>query len=73
MTEALNRETPRLYTVKDFVKAGHYPNEGGLRGLIFYAYKNGFKKVIKRINRKIFIDVEAFYQWVNEINEGEVK
>lgn len=62
------QQLQRLYTVKQFVQASHYPNEGGLRALIFNADKNGFNKVIRRINKRVFIDVEAFYQWVNDLN-----
>ena len=64
----ITKQTKRLYTVKEFVQEGFYPNEGGLRALIFNAEKNGFKKVIRRINRKVFLDPEAFYCWVDEIN-----
>lgn len=69
---AINETTlhvPRLLTIKQCVKEQVYPNEGGLRSLIFNADKNGFSKVIKRINSKVFIDIKAFYDWVEEINK----
>lgn len=59
---------PKLVTIKQAVEEKIYPNEGGLRSLIFFANTNGFNKVIRRINRRIFIDVEAFYRWVEEQN-----
>lgn len=62
------RPAKKLFTIREFVQAGYYQNEGGLRALIFRAERNGFKKVIKRINRKILLDVDAFYQWVEDIN-----
>ena len=46
-----------------------WPPVGGLRHLVFHAEKNGFKKVIKRIGRKILIDEQAFFHWVNAQNE----
>jgi len=64
---------PRLLTVKQAVQEKVYPNEGGLRAIIFNAEKNGFNKVIRRINRKVFIDVAKFYEWVEETNGGHVK
>lgn len=66
--DKITTQTKRLYTVKEFVNAGYYPNEGGLRAIIFRANSNGFNRVIKRINRKIFLDVDEFYQWVNDLN-----
>lgn len=68
MTSNSTVQVPRLVTVKQCVEQGIYPNEGGLRSIIFNAEFNGFNKVIKRINRRVFIDVEAFYKWVEEQN-----
>jgi len=69
MTETkTNFQTPKLLTIKKCVEHGIYPNVGGLRAIIFNAETNGFNKVIRRINRRVFIDVEAFYTWVNEQN-----
>lgn len=62
-------QVPRLLTIKQCVEEKIYPNQGGLRSLIFNADKNGFNKVIRRINAKVFIDVQAFYEWVEEINK----
>lgn len=52
-------------------KWGHYfdyPTTGALRALIFNAHKNGFDKVIRRINGRVLIKESAFFQWVEEIN-----
>ena len=67
--EGKTQHIKRLFTIKQFVQEGFYPNEGGVRALVFNAHKNGFNKVIKRINKKIFIDLDAFYKWVDEINQ----
>ncbi len=47
-----------------------WPPQGGLRHLIFNADKNGFDKVIKRAGRRVLIDEQAFFQWMDEQNEG---
>lgn len=60
---------PKLLTIKQFIEMGLYPNEGGIRAIIFNCEKNGFNKVIKRINSRVFIDVQAFYTWVEEQNQ----
>ena len=58
----------RYCTVKQFAGKG-FITESGLRHLIFHADTNGFNKVIKRIGRKILIDVNAFDAWIEEINK----
>ena len=44
------------------------PKVGGLRALVFHADTNGFDKVIRRIGRRVLIDEEAFFLWVDEQN-----
>lgn len=43
-----------------------WPSAGGFRHLIFFADKNGFNKVIKRVGRRILIDEKAFFDWMKE-------
>jgi len=56
-----------LFTVNDWPHS--YPPQGTLRYLIFHSETNGFKKVIKRIGRRILLDEKAFFQWVEEQNK----
>lgn len=60
---------PRLVTIKQCVEEKIYPNEGGLRSLIFNADTNGFNTVIRRVGKRCFIDVASFYNWIEEINK----
>ena len=62
-----------IFTIKQFCE--HYPafTESSIRALIFYADKNRFNKVIKRFSPtgkrgKILIDVELFFEWLDEQN-----
>jgi len=41
---------------------------GGVRHLLFHSKTNGFEKCVRRIGKKIFIDVQEFYKWQDEIN-----
>lgn len=59
---------PKLILVTDWHKYFDYPTLGALRALIFNADKNGFNKVIRRIQSRVLIHVDAFYDWVEEIN-----
>jgi hypothetical protein len=47
-----------------------WPPQGGLRHLIFNAESNGFNKVIKRAGRRVLINEQAFFQWLEDQNEG---
>lgn len=43
-----------------------WPPIGGLRHLIFFEKTNGFDKVIRRIGRRVLIDEQAFFAWVDQ-------
>ena len=60
-----NVETNQLCTVKQWAERHPWPPIGGLRHLIFNAETNGFNKVIRRIGRRVLIDEDAFFNWVN--------
>ena len=45
-----------------------YPNVSGLRHLVFKAGSNGFDKVIRRVGRRILLDENAYFAWVEEQN-----
>ena len=60
--------TNNLIPATDWNKNHSWPPIGGLRHLIFNAEKNGFNKVIRRIGRRVLIDEQAFFDWVDEQN-----
>lgn len=43
-----------------------WPPQGGLRHLIFNAKANGFEQCVRRVGRRVLIDEEAFFKWVDE-------
>ncbi len=43
-----------------------WPPIGGLRHLVFFAKTNGFDSVIRRVGRRILLDEQAFFAWVDE-------
>lgn len=67
MTTTVTVEFPLRLSVKDFAEK-IYGNIGGVRNLLFYAETNGFKKCVRRVGKKIFIDVQQYYLWQDEIN-----
>lgn len=57
----------RLFTVAQFSHRHPAMSQAALRHLIFDADRNDFHKVIKRIGkRKILLDEDAFFEWVDE-------
>jgi len=66
--EAIKEEQNRLIPVTKWNDYYDWPPIGGLRSLIFNEHKNGFNKVIRRVNRRVLIDEKAFFDWVNEKN-----
>lgn len=57
--------TSKYMTVKQWVETYGYIPEGGLRHLIFHN-KDFEKKVVRRLGRKVILDVEALEAYVNE-------
>ena len=47
-----------------------WPPLGGLRHLVFNAGTNGFAKVVKRAGRRVLIDEQAFFEWLDEQSGG---
>ena len=49
-----------------------FPTIGGLRHLAFLRNTNGFNGVVRYIGRRIYIDEQAFFRWVEKQN-GQFK
>lgn len=62
----------KLIPVTKWNSHHEWPTEAGLRYYIFNAEFNGFKKVMKKVGRRILIDETKFFDWVEEKNGGEV-
>lgn len=41
-----------------------WPSVPGLRHLIFYEHQNGFSKCIRRAGRRVLINEQAFFEWL---------
>jgi hypothetical protein len=57
---------PTLRTVKQFCQ--HHPafTEGGIRWLLFNRELNGLQKAVVKIGRRLLIDEDAFFAWIDE-------
>jgi hypothetical protein len=47
-----------------------FPSVSSLRHLIFFEEQNGFSKAIRRIGKRIYIDEQSFFEWVDAQNKN---
>lgn len=61
-----------LKTVIQMLNDNKFLTNGGLRALIFNADSNGLNQqgVIVRIGRKVLIDEDKFFNWLESQNQG---
>lgn len=69
-------EYSRRYTVRNF--ANKYPEfctESSLRWMLFHSKTNGMNEfnVVERIGRRVIINEENFFKWLEAINRKEGK
>lgn len=55
----------RLIPLSNWSEYHDWPPQGGLRHLVFHSDRNGFDKVIRRAGRRILIDEQAFFEWID--------
>lgn len=67
MNDNLNKAN-RFIPVTEWTNHHPWPPIGGLRHLIFNAKSNGFDAVIKRAGRRVLIDEQAFFSWLDKQN-----
>ncbi len=61
----------RIIPLTEWPKYHPWPPIGGLRHLVFFAESNGFNAVVRRIGRRVLLDEAAFFEWVEEQNQGK--
>lgn len=66
-----SKTSTRLIPVPLWNKFHQCPPNGGLRHLIFNARYNGFNSVIRRAGRRVLIDEQAFFKWVEIQNQPQ--
>lgn len=68
MSDESKATKTRLIPLTEWPKYHEWPPIGGLRHLVFYGSATGFNQVIKRVGRRVLIDENAFFDWVNANN-----
>ena len=68
--DTLSREPrlPQLRTVDQFCQEHPAFTAGTIRWLLFHRQRNGLESAVVRVGRRVFIDVEQFFAWVDAQN-----
>ena len=67
MTDSENpNNRSRFLPIKDFLKGRSWPTKSSIRFYIFYNRHNFATRCVKRVGRRVLIDVEAFEKWIEE-------
>lgn len=69
-TSPVRQDVRVLLTVTEFSLRFNW-SQGGIRHLIFHARRNGFDRVIRRVGRKILLDQDQFFRWLDQRNKVE--
>lgn len=64
--EQTDSSTPVYLTVRQFSQKHPWPNQNGLRALIYAADTNGFNRVIRRAGSRILIKEDEFFKWLDD-------
>ena len=65
-TQAMSR--PTLLSVKQFCQQHPAFTQGGLRWLFFHRQANGLDRAIVKVGRRVLIDVDLFFCWLDQQN-----
>ena len=60
------KDVPPLIYLTDWNKYFPIPKISTLRAYVFNCDKNGFRKVMRRPDRRIQISVKDYFEWVDE-------
>ena len=59
---------PQLRTVDQFCREHPAFTPGGVRWLLFHRHRNGLAGAIVRVGRRVLIDVDQFFAWLDAQN-----
>jgi hypothetical protein len=68
--DSYSEKTKQYLTVRKLVEKYSFVTSSSIRWYIFHGAQNGFNKCIRRLGRKILIDEQAFFAWVDSNGGG---
>jgi len=63
----------RVLRPKEFAKKHTFLSESALRWLLFNSHKNGLETALIRLGRRVLIDENLFFEWLNSQRKGDQK
>ncbi len=60
------KKRPNLSTVGGLLKKYPWLTEGGIRHFLFHMNENGLHRAVKKMGRRILIDEDEFFNWIEE-------
>lgn len=60
-----------ILTVQQFCQQHPAFSEGGMRWFLFHRKSNGLDKAVVKCGRRVLIDEDRFFQWLDEQNDRE--
>jgi len=67
----ITQNQKRLSTVRQMPSIYPSFSQSSIRWLIFNEKTNGFSQCLRRVGRKILIDLDKFEAWIDEHQEGQ--
>lgn len=67
------RKQNRLIPLTDWNKFHPWPPQGGLRHLVFNKEKKGFAQCVRKVGRRVLIDEEKFFDFVDQQDQKNDK
>jgi len=72
MKDEFREANRRLIPLTHWSEYHQWPPIGGLRHLVFNAKQNGFDRVIRKVGKRVLIDEQAFFEWVDQTQISEI-
>jgi len=60
----------RLVNVAQFCEQNPAFSHGSIRWLLFNRQENGLQSAVVRVGRRVLIDVDRFFEWLDAQSEG---
>ena len=64
--EKKQTNNPNYLTIPQFCERHEFATLGGIRHLVFHAETNGFSKCIRRMGRRVLLNEDAVFTWIDE-------
>lgn len=66
-----NNQLPEIVPVSKFNDYIPYPSCASIRQLIYFNVDNFNEKVLRRVGKRLYINIPAFFEWVEETNSKQ--